>query len=87
MKIRAGATTDTGRVRECNEDAYARVDRRGLFVVCDGMGGEAAGEVASRLAVDTVSRELTDVGRRRLSRASFWPARPSWPRRCARRIG
>jgi PPM family protein phosphatase len=49
-----GARTDIGRVRENNEDAY-RVDTPiGLFVVSDGMGGEAHGEVASALTVETV---------------------------------
>jgi PPM family protein phosphatase len=49
-----GARTDLGRVRENNEDAY-RVDAPiGLFVVSDGMGGEAHGEVASALTVETI---------------------------------
>lgn len=58
MRLRVGAGTDTGRVRALNEDAYmARVDE-GLFVVCDGMGGAPAGEVASQMAVDAILREL-----------------------------
>ena len=58
MRLRVGAGTDTGRVRALNEDAYMlRVDE-GLFVVCDGMGGAPAGEVASQMAVDAILHEL-----------------------------
>src|SRR5579864_2676446 len=58
MQLRAGAATDIGRVRVHNEDAYAALEDRGLFVVCDGMGGEEAGEVASQMAIDTILAEL-----------------------------
>jgi protein phosphatase len=58
MRLRVGARTDTGRVRALNEDQYVlRVDR-GLFMVCDGMGGALAGEVASRLAADIIVERL-----------------------------
>ncbi len=53
--VRSIGHTDVGRVREHNEDAYAVNDELGLYVVADGMGGAAAGEVASAEAVDTVS--------------------------------
>ena len=50
--------TDVGRVREQNEDAYAIVEERGLFVVADGMGGHLGGKAASDLAVRTVSESM-----------------------------
>ena len=61
MKLRVGAATDVGRIRSTNEDAFAARTDQGLFVVCDGMGGAAAGEVASRIGVQTIVDHLRDV--------------------------
>jgi PPM family protein phosphatase len=52
--IEFGARSDRGRARENNEDSFRLAPELGLFVLSDGMGGMASGEVASRLAVDTV---------------------------------
>jgi len=56
--LRAGAATDVGRVRSLNEDSFVSNADQGLFVVCDGMGGAAAGEVASRIAIETIVEQL-----------------------------
>jgi PPM family protein phosphatase len=57
MKIKVGATSDIGQVREGNEDSYLVLDP--LYAVADGMGGHRGGEVASNLALQTIERLFT----------------------------
>ncbi len=54
LVVRSFGGSDVGRRRQANEDAYLCDDELGLWIVADGMGGHAAGEVASQEAVDTI---------------------------------
>lgn len=60
MRIDHGARTDLGRVRKNNEDCFEIAPEIGLYLLSDGMGGEAHGEIASRLAVDTIAQHCRD---------------------------
>src|SRR3990172_5712855 len=60
--IESFGVTDIGRRRQLNEDAMLIDDQAGLYIVADGMGGHNAGEVASRLAVETVSNFVSRSG-------------------------
>ena len=56
MKLEAHGATDVGLERSRNEDRFLVSPERTLFAVADGMGGHAAGDVASRMAIETVDR-------------------------------
>jgi PPM family protein phosphatase len=60
VRIKSGGMSDVGRVRANNEDCFRMVPEMGLFVLSDGMGGEAHGEVASAMAVETVVKHCIE---------------------------
>jgi protein phosphatase len=62
MKITYQALTDVGRKRKGNEDSLFLNPDQKLFVVADGMGGHAAGEIASKVAVDSINEFVTLTG-------------------------
>jgi len=61
VQIVSGGVTSVGRVRANNEDSFRIVDELSLFVLSDGMGGEAHGEIASALAVETIVKHCLET--------------------------
>jgi serine/threonine protein phosphatase PrpC len=61
MKILSFGATDPGKKRDNNEDSYLVNDELRLYAVADGVGGSEAGEVASRIAVDTIGGAMPDL--------------------------
>lgn len=79
-EFRSAAATDTGLLRDHNEDRYFVDAERGVFLVVDGVGGHAAGELAAQTAVETIRELLTGAvfsgGAGGLAAGSFRPAPP-----------
>ena len=63
LRVSVGARSDVGIVRQNNEDSFAVDLSLNLFILCDGMGGQAAGEVASKLGVDITLEHCRQAAR------------------------
>ncbi|MBN1104699.1 MAG: Stp1/IreP family PP2C-type Ser/Thr phosphatase [Deltaproteobacteria bacterium] len=72
MRFESFAASDTGQVRQLNEDSLLANDQEGVFLVADGMGGLSKGDIASRIAVETVNRFITESRTEDIT----WPIKP-----------
>ena len=71
LRVSSAVATDPGLRRDSNEDSYCVRPDLGLYMVADGMGGHAAGEVASRMAVETIEAFINDTRDADVNRT--WP--------------
>jgi len=58
--VRAAGLTDIGKVRSINQDSFHLLEDKQVYIVADGMGGHAAGDQASRIAVKTIAEILSN---------------------------
>lgn len=80
LVLESAARSDIGRVRETNQDALVLRPELGLFVVADGMGGHASGELAASIAVEPIAGFFEDP-------EITWPPHPEGRRERSRRPG
>ena len=69
MQVRSFGITHRGLIRGLNEDRFLNVEKEGLFLIADGMGGLAKGDVASTIAVETIENFVTKSRREDIT----WP--------------
>lgn len=74
MPFHSAALSDRGRMRPQNEDSFLESPERSLFAVADGMGGHAAGEVASHLAIEVLERTVAETSTELTRAERLWRA-------------
>ena len=62
ISLDTGALTHPGKIRKNNEDSFLMLNKLGCFIVSDGMGGGSAGEIASRMVVNSIKEKLQSAG-------------------------